>query len=46
MGNDYPDSVWATEAAAEAHCAKKKSEPRRGGFMTIFWRVYEFEVKS
>lgn len=41
MGNDYPDAVFDTEAAAEAYCAKQRPHNDR-----IYWRVYEFEVQS
>lgn len=45
MGNDFPDCVFSTEAAAEAYCESKKAE-RREGYRRIYWRVYEFEVRS
>ena len=51
MGNDYPDSVFASEEAAEKYIAGKKAEHLRaqqlgGGFSRIHWRSYEFEVKQ
>lgn len=47
MGNDYPDSVFATEAAAETYVAEKKKEKTEQlfGHARIHWRAYEFEVR-
>ncbi len=45
MGNDFPDSVWSSEHAAESYCIEKKAERRDVG-PRIHWRVYEFEVKK
>lgn len=49
MGNDYPDSVFNTEEAAEAYCQKRKNEPGNkhdlGNSYRIYWRVYEFDLR-
>jgi hypothetical protein len=50
MGNDYPDSVWTSEEAANARIAREKAEdlkkwPQLAG-QGLFWRVFEFEVQS
>jgi hypothetical protein len=41
MGNDYPDAVFSTEEAAEAHCALQRLKTKR-----IHWRVYGFAVRK
>ena len=48
MGNDYPDSVFALEEAAEKYIAGKKAErsAEARGLPRIYWRSYEFEVKK
>ena len=59
MGNDYPDSVHASEEAAELYIAKLKVlaaeeaqhlypdiRSRTAHVMRIYWRHYEFKVKS
>ena len=46
MGNDFPDSCFATEQAAEEYVALKKESVENKGFPRIYWRVYEFEVRS
>jgi hypothetical protein len=50
MGNDYPDSVFASEADAEAYIQQKKDEPgnrhEHGGGYRIYWRAYEFELRE
>jgi hypothetical protein len=50
MGNDYPDSVYDTEATADAAAEEKKrqcaAEQRVKQTRTrIYWRHYEFELK-
>ena len=47
MGNDFPDAVFDTLAAAEAYCEKrreqdKKASPRR----MIHWRTYDFYLND
>jgi hypothetical protein len=43
MGNDFPDAVFDSEAAAEAYCETKRDE-KRPWTRTIYWRVYEFTL--
>ena len=47
MGNDYPDSVFWTEEAANRYCEERRNEPgnkREYGGYRIYWRAYGFEV--
>jgi hypothetical protein len=48
MGNDYPDSVFSTQDAAEAYVEKKRAaDPERQrlyGGMMIYWRWYSFDL--
>lgn len=49
MGNDFPDSVFRYEEAAERHVAERKKEDNRGSetgssFPRVHWRTYEFEL--
>jgi hypothetical protein len=37
MGNDFPDAVFSTEAAADAYCAMQKGINSR-----IYWRSFDF----
>jgi len=49
MGNDYPDSVFASEAAAEKYVNERKAEdnPTKDGLCRrIYWRAYEYEVRQ
>lgn len=52
MGNDYPHSVYKTEAAAykfvaEANAQEKTGEQTRSlGRMRIFWRAFSFSLKE
>jgi len=39
MGNDFPDSVFSSEAAAEEFCRLQRPNSPR-----IYWRVYPFRV--
>ena len=45
MGNDYPDSVWATKDAALRYIQEQKGTvgPSR---RLIYWREYEFTVRE
>lgn len=53
MGNDYPDSVFLEEKAAERYCEEKRNSPEEkrhrerwsGTSVRIYWRVYKFELK-
>lgn len=51
MSNDFPDSVFATETAAEEYVAEKLEKQRLqktgGNFFGahIHWRYYEFDVR-
>lgn len=46
MGNDFPDSVFDSEDAAEAACDSKRAERERSptGHRAIYWRIYEFTL--
>jgi hypothetical protein len=51
MGNDFPDSVFASEEAAEKYIAERKELDRakRATGMwgrQVYWRSYEYEVKQ
>lgn len=48
MGNDYPDAVFTTEAAAKAYCEEQKKKSLYPGTSTprIYWRTYEFELRD
>lgn len=48
MGNDFPNAVFSSEAAADEYCARKKAEPpvHHGNFRRIYWRTYEFELQQ
>lgn len=49
MSNDYPCRAYATEAAADKYAAEMNDESRRmaeSGLRRIFYRVYEFEVRT
>lgn len=50
MGNDFPESVFETEAAAEKYVEQKKAaDPehrKQYGGPRIYWRTYEFEVRQ
>lgn len=50
MGNDYPDCVFANEAAADSYITeKKKADPSFGvkyAAPRIYWRSYEFELRD
>lgn len=45
MGNDYPDSVFDSEQAAERYCEEKRRAHKRGE-PRIYWRTYEFKVRQ
>lgn len=45
MSNDFPDSVFDTEQAAERYCQEKR-KIREHGTPKIHWRVYEFKVRQ
>ena len=49
MGNDHPDCVFASEAAAERYVDEHKNDRdnkhKYGGYW-IYWRAYEFDVKD
>lgn len=45
MGNDYPEAVFATEAAANAFI-DTKPKPANMWERRIYWRAYEFEVRE
>ena len=43
MGNDFPDSVFTSQALADAYCRDRSAEYRPGqGQRRIYWRVYPF----
>lgn len=55
MGNDYPDAVFSTKEAAEAHCEAMRKEglvqyrqmhgrERPSYDRGIYWRVYDFPL--
>lgn len=48
MSNDFPDSVFSTEAAAKAYVNRKNDAPENrlpsGGGPRIYWRSYEFDL--
>ena len=47
MGNDYPESVFASEAAAKEYVEQKKAAPDylgKYGDPRIYWNVYEFPL--
>lgn len=44
MGNDFPDSVWDTEEAAEKYCEAQRNDKNYSP--RIYWRVYEFTVRK
>jgi hypothetical protein len=49
MSNDYPCRVYATEAAAGKYVDEMNEEAKRmmeSGLRRIYYRVYEFEVRS
>lgn len=49
MGNDYPDAVFTTEAAAATYCSDKSAEtPKLPGSRVprIYWRWYAFELQG
>ncbi len=52
MSNDFPDSVFSTESAAEQYVDLKLEQQRAakgsGAFFGshIHWRWYEFELRS
>ena len=49
MSNDYPDCVFSSEKAAEAFVKSKmedKATRLPGGIPRIYWRAYEFEVRT
>jgi hypothetical protein len=50
VGNDYPDSVWATRDAALRYIQELKSTNRMpssvGPNRPIYWREYEFVVRE
>lgn len=41
MGNDFPDAVFSTKAAAENYCTERRKAKLRGT-PTIHWCVYEY----
>lgn len=46
MGNDFPDAVFDSEAAAEAYCEiQRMADKRAAAAATVYWRVYEFELQ-
>jgi exodeoxyribonuclease X len=56
MGNDFPDSVYATQELADAYCdrqrdedARRRCEDRGLGLpprSRVYWRVYPFDLKE
>lgn len=52
MGNDYPESVYASEKGAEAEVDRlKKNDEERlknqsGHGVKVYYRPYEFELES
>lgn len=51
MGNDYPDAVFTTEAAAEAYCTERAAEDPRPKLRSsafpaprVYWRYYDFPL--
>jgi hypothetical protein len=46
MGNDFPDSVYATKKKAEAAVKQKRIADDRNvdHYPRIYWRYYELEV--
>jgi hypothetical protein len=53
MGNDFPDSVFATEATAEEFCQGAKAEQeqmRKEGalryFTPIYYKAYKMKVRT
>lgn len=49
MGNDFPDAVFDSEAAAEAYCEARRGSGQATTWNTaarIYWRVYEFELQT
>lgn len=44
MSNDFPDAVFRTDAAAEAHCEAMRKKGSPSGHK-IYWRVYKFQVR-
>jgi hypothetical protein len=50
MGNDFPDAVFKSEAAAEKYCADKKAanhkDRQSGHGRMIYWRSYDFDLRD
>lgn len=45
MGNDFPDCVFDDSDKADEYIKTKKDDDQKE-FRRIYWRSYEFEVKS
>jgi hypothetical protein len=48
MGNDYPDSVWSSERAAEAAVGRAKAQDKRlrPGKPPIQFKAYPFQLNK
>lgn len=47
MSNDYPHSVFASQAAAEQFVESKNREDKaKYPYREVFWRHYEFDVRK
>ena len=50
MGNDFPESVFASEEVAERYVKAKMADPanrhERSNTPRIYWRSYEFELRT